>query len=189
MMWMLTTRGFYSAVQKPGDGPNMLTVRARRRDDLDRLRDLLPDAKPYQEKRVSDYAWRIRVSVADWSMVCAVLATEIDYSNFKDEAKKQRGARYANALSRCWTALLSLESVADRRRFYGAGPDPYGALDGDPNATDELGGGKRPVTSDTLALRQELDEASRQRRNRPAGTPTTPRRRATHAKKGKRGKR
>lgn len=106
-MWMITTRGFYSAVQKRNDPPNMLTIRARAREDLENLSDLLPDIE-IKDGGGTDYPYRTRVLVSDWARVCATLALEVDYSNFKDEVKKKQGKARADIYMRIWSALLSL---------------------------------------------------------------------------------
>lgn len=116
-MWIMTTRGFFSAVEKYEDrAEGMLTVRARDRRDLNNLKDLLPDAKPYREKRFSDYPWRIRVHREDWSFAVATMAEEISYSNFKDEVKLVQGAKRASVYGRVWAVLLSLEPPRRSRR-------------------------------------------------------------------------
>lgn len=110
-MWMMTPRGFYSAVQKSADKDTpFLTVRARSKQDLENLADLLPeDVEPYREERWTDYPWRIRIDVADWTKICATLALEIDYSNFKDAVKDRQGAARAKVYSRVWGALRDIE--------------------------------------------------------------------------------
>lgn len=115
-MWLITPRGFYSAVQKPWDGRDgMLTIRARAKVDLENLKDLLPDAKPFQEGGYSDYPWRIRVSQADWAEAIKKMALEIDYSNFKDEVTKRQGKKRHDIYTRVWSVLLSLEARRHRQ--------------------------------------------------------------------------
>ncbi len=40
-MWLITTRGFYSAVVKPGDGEEFVTVPARSERDVRNLAELI----------------------------------------------------------------------------------------------------------------------------------------------------
>ena len=55
-MWLFTTFGFFSVVQKePGD--DFLTVRARDPKDLDRLRERVPELGP-TELKGGDYCCR-----------------------------------------------------------------------------------------------------------------------------------
>lgn len=115
-MWVMTPRGFYSAVQKRDDrAEGMVTVRARNKGDIDRLSDLI-DAKPYKQKGYSDYPWRLRCPRETWMAAVTVMAGEIDYANFKDEVKRVQGAARAGVYSRVWGVLLSLEQRPRRRR-------------------------------------------------------------------------
>jgi len=59
-MWIITTTGFYSVVEKRWDSERgTLTVRARVRGDLDALRTkYLPELEPTQEDADADYRYR-----------------------------------------------------------------------------------------------------------------------------------
>lgn len=175
-MWMMTPRGFYSAVQKRADhGTPYLTVRARSKKDLENLADLLPaDAKPYREERWTDYPWRVRVTVGDWTKVCAILATEIDYDNFKDAVKDRQGKARANVYSRVWSALLSIERERSAKVPKTYAPAAFEGFDDYPT-TEDLG-----LLIDS---REQQDETARAERHRVAGTRTAPRRRAAKGKR------
>lgn len=115
-MWVMTPRGFYSAVQKREDREDkMVTVRARNKGDIDRLADLI-DAKPYRQKGYSDYPWRLRCKREAWMAAVAVMAGEVDYSNFKSEVQRVQGKARADVYHRVWSVLLSLEQ---RHKRYG----------------------------------------------------------------------
>jgi hypothetical protein len=118
-MWLFTTRGFYSVVEKREDrADGMLTVRARSKADIDSLRELLPNYTPVRNKG-TDYPWRVRVTAADWTHAMARLALEIDYSNFKDEVTRRQGKKRHDIYMRVWAAMLSLEPRRrSRRRRY-----------------------------------------------------------------------
>lgn len=105
-MWIITPRGFYSVVQKRGE--SRLTVRARCEEDIRNLADLLPDCEPFAS-RGTDYEWRLHCTVAEWSKVCALLALEVDYSNFKNEVRRVQGSKREGVYHRVWSALLALE--------------------------------------------------------------------------------
>lgn len=125
-MWIMTPRGFYSVVQKKEDGPqDMLTVRARCKEDIERLADLLPGCK-VTSKKFTDYAWRLRCTRTQWAEALVTMTAEIDYSNFKDEVKAKRGAARAGIYSSVWSVLLRLE---DRKNggLYGT---PHGGFTG-----------------------------------------------------------
>lgn len=100
-MWIATTIGFYSIVQKEHhddpDGKKLFVVRARARDDLQRLVDLIqPKLKLYTgdkpvkikiyEYEKSDYKYRIYLETKeDFEATLAALAKTVTYPNFKDE--------------------------------------------------------------------------------------------------------
>lgn len=115
-MWVATTRGFYSAVQKPTDSYDQLTIRARNLGDIERLAELIPDARGgITHGGGTDYPYRLRCTKSEWEDALKIMASEIDYANFKDEVKRTRGAHVAEVYSRVWTVLLSLEDRATRR--------------------------------------------------------------------------
>ncbi|KAF0178677.1 MAG: hypothetical protein FD161_1721 [Limisphaerales bacterium] len=111
-MWLFTTLGFFSVVQKPGE--MQLTVRARVDADLDRLRErYLPTLSATVANAGTDYPFRARVSRKAFSEAMAQMAEDIDYSNFKDEVARVSGRGRAHIYSGVWTQLLALSKCAD----------------------------------------------------------------------------
>lgn len=109
-MWLMTPRGFYSAVEKTGDQvDDMVTVRTRSKRDLDNLRDLLPNAEYPPRPYWSDYPFRLRCTRQEWSDAVATMALEIDYSNFKDRVAAKQGKKRAGIYNSVWSALLGIE--------------------------------------------------------------------------------
>lgn len=106
-MWIMTTRGFYSAVQHR-DFPTRLLIRARCKEDIDNLHDLLPNSKPYRHD-YSDYEWRLDCTVAEWAGALASMALDIDYANFKNAVSREQGAKRASVYHQVWSLLLTLE--------------------------------------------------------------------------------
>ena len=107
-MWWMTTTGFYSVVQKPGDED--LTVRARVGADLDRLRaGHLPELGPTVVGGGTDYPYRAKVARADFARAAAAMVEAIDYGNFKSTVKTRHSAARARSYGRVWSALYDLE--------------------------------------------------------------------------------
>jgi hypothetical protein len=106
-MWLLTTRGFYSAVAAR-DEPDTMIVRARVRLDLEALSPLVGDA-PILEHAGSDYAYRVRVPRDTWSSAVDALTREIDYPNFKDAVRARQGYDRARLYQTIWSTLYSLQ--------------------------------------------------------------------------------
>jgi hypothetical protein len=110
-MWLQTLAGFYSIVEKPEDASqDMLTVRARARADLDRLRaDYIPELGPTAHTLDSDYAFRARAPKAAVASGIARLVGAIRYGNFKDAVLETRGYGRAQVYGRVWAALRALQ--------------------------------------------------------------------------------
>jgi hypothetical protein len=126
-MWVITTEGFYSAVEHRDDA-NLIMVRARVKADLDRLKRRTGLGFKIKRTAVADYPYRATMSRADWAEACAILAADVDYDNFKDAVKERRGWERANVYMRVWSALHSIQSVRQRwpklprRRSWGSVP-------------------------------------------------------------------
>ena len=110
-MWMITDRGFYSVVDK-GDREGYLCIRARVKVDLEALFELEPMASyadSIAESEFGDYRFRVYVRRADWVLAAALLAEEIDYSNFKNQVYAMQGPKRAYVYSEVWSDLYELQ--------------------------------------------------------------------------------
>jgi hypothetical protein len=105
-IWIITPRGFYSAVAKPADGDRFVTVRARSERDIRNLADLI-DAEPSRDDG-TDYRWRVRCSKDEWARACATMAREVDYSNFKNRISIDDPER-AKLLAQVWDVLYEIQ--------------------------------------------------------------------------------
>lgn len=112
-MWIFTTIGFFSVVQKPGD--DQLTVRARFDGDLDRLRDrFLPELGPAKRTPDADYLYRARVEQAAFAQAMAKIAADIDYSNFKSAVGARQGHDRAHVYADVWSVLYGAQERSTR---------------------------------------------------------------------------
>ena len=109
-MWLITTRGFYSVVEHRDD-PDLLLVRARTREDLEALRDVLPDLDVFSDPS-ADYRWRALVPRGAWQRAVAQLVAEIDYGNFKSGVAQRAGHERAALYADVWATLLRLQTGA-----------------------------------------------------------------------------
>lgn len=107
-MWLLTPRGFYSVVANRDD-PETVLVRARAREDLEGLSDLIGSLE-ILETPDRDYRWRAIVSRRAWSGALVLLAAEIDYPNFKAEVERRQGRERADVYHAVWARLLRLQA-------------------------------------------------------------------------------
>lgn len=108
-MWIVTTFGFFSVVQKPGE--DVLSVRARVREDLERLRERLPALGPTEEGGGADYPYRARVPHAELARAMAELTRGIDYANFEHEVAERLGPARSHVYGKVWRALLQLREL------------------------------------------------------------------------------
>ena len=128
-MWLITDRGFYSAVAHRTK-PETIIVRARDRRDLLRLDDLIPDGTPSAAERIwedprADYRYRMEVSRTEWAYACGQLAVGIDYPNFKDAVTRTLGRARHDVYMRVWSVL---QNIAPRGKggAYASHAEPLG---------------------------------------------------------------
>jgi len=107
-MWIFTTIGFFSAVQKQDD-PTVIQVRARVREDLVRLKEAVPGASEILALPNRDYPYRVYMSHGDWAGFCAGMAESIDYPNFKDAVKKISGYERGSLYMGVWSVMHRAE--------------------------------------------------------------------------------
>lgn len=113
-MWLMTPSGFFSIVQKPEDEQaGTLTIRARVRGDLERLRETcLPGMGEIVANAGTDYRYRARAPRAEVASAMVKIVNDIQYDNFKDEVDKQQGKVRAGFYARVWEVLYSLPDQA-----------------------------------------------------------------------------
>ncbi len=112
-MWLFTTFGFFSVVQKKAG--ETLTVRARDRADLDRLRArLLPELGPTEEWTGTDYAFRATAPREAVARAMAKLVDELDYRNFKNAVAAELGPGRADLYHDVWDVMMRLQKPMPR---------------------------------------------------------------------------
>jgi hypothetical protein len=122
-MWVITTRGFFSAVQHRKH-PDRVLVRARCEEDIREL-EKITGVEPFPLD-FSDYEWRMELPKTEWVKALDALGTDIDYDNFKNTVSKRQGADRSGVYHRVWGNLLDIERP-DRYKYGASWPD----LDGD----------------------------------------------------------
>jgi hypothetical protein len=107
-MWLFTTIGFFSVVQKSQD--SFLTVRARVASDLDRLREkYMPELSETIKGRGSDYPYRGTISHEDFAKGMEKIVKAIHYDNFKAEVEAKMGIKRETIYHEVWSSLLKLQ--------------------------------------------------------------------------------
>ena len=121
-MWLFTTFGFFSIVEKAGDRPGAtLTVRARARGDLQVLkREYLPQLGTLTMKRSADYRYRATVKKAALAAAMRSIVTDINYADFKDAVCDRQGPAREEVYLGIWEAARRIQerprTRVDRRR-------------------------------------------------------------------------
>ena len=125
-MWVFTIYGFYSiaCAGKP-DGtldPDMVMVRARRKDHLQNLQKRCPELASSQiiSPPNRDYGYRLIVPKSVWVAALREMTEEQKWDNFKSEVRKRMGldgADYTDALREVGEIMLRIQESDTRQRW------------------------------------------------------------------------
>ena len=122
-MWVTSTIGFFSAVQKTGT--DYITVRSRARADLDRLREkFLAELGEVLANVGTDYPYRATCSHEQWAEAMRSMAMELDYSNFKSAVANHMGSKRANIYHDVWAALWKIQQEESQENNAHAAKSP-----------------------------------------------------------------
>ncbi|HWR50112.1 MAG TPA: hypothetical protein VN428_03340 [Bryobacteraceae bacterium] len=117
-MWLFTRYGFFSIACAQKQNGTMdadtVMVRARCREHLCNLQERVSALATYEIRLTPgrDYACRIIVPKRVWADVLFDLATEQEWSNFKNEVadfQGEGGAGYVHALHDVWARMARLQ--------------------------------------------------------------------------------
>ncbi len=108
-MWLFVPEGFFSIVIANELG-HELQVRARSRDDLERLREAyLPSLGEPVSLPGRDYPWRAFTTREELSECLAKVVDALDYGNFKDTVACRLGRARARTYHRVWEACTEIQ--------------------------------------------------------------------------------
>jgi len=118
-MWIFTTFGFFSVVQKPvspGAPSGKLVIRSRVPGDLEALKaDYMPEMGEIIATPDGDYKFRAAITHAAFAEGMAKVALDIDYDNFKTEVSMRAGYDRAQVYHEVWKAAFGLERMQRMR--------------------------------------------------------------------------
>lgn len=113
-MWIFSSAGLFSVVQ--ADVADDVVIRARFRDDLDRLRtQYLPTLGRTRSTPRRDYPYRAFVSKEQFGAALKRMAADIDYRNFKNRIADEFGEERHDLYLEVW-AILRRASMKRNRR-------------------------------------------------------------------------
>lgn len=110
-MWLITTFGFFSVVQKPDDvAHDTLTIRARVHMDLLTLREqYLPCLGEVHISDDTDYRYRASAKRSEVIKAISLAIQDLQYSNFKDTVALQQGKKRASLYGKVWSVLNTMQ--------------------------------------------------------------------------------
>ena len=111
-MWLQTVFGFFSVVQKRGE--EHLTIRARARGDLERLREAyLPSLGEIRVGVGTDYRYRAEATHEAFGEALAKIGEDVSYSNFKDAVTKRLGWKRHDIYMEAWRVFFRITREDD----------------------------------------------------------------------------
>ena len=113
-MWIASTLGFYSIVEKPKKG--VYQIRTRQRKDLENLMLAAELDESIDNAGGTDYQFRIYVQQDKLLKIMKILAESIEYPNFKSEVEKIPDQRdKLNGYNNLWADLFQVALDIPRR--------------------------------------------------------------------------
>ncbi len=111
-MWLMTTCGCFSIVEKPWDRKQgTLTVRARVRADLVALKRHFSSPMKIRRDVRADYCYRAQVDRSAFARVLFAEVVGIGYANFKAEVTQRQGHERADVYMTVWRDLQALDRL------------------------------------------------------------------------------
>jgi hypothetical protein len=109
-MWLVTQHGFFNIVQSDDDAKKeLLTIKARRREDLDAFGSIVPGSSGViQESEVNDYRFRMKIPRECAVAAIAEMVGIIDYPKTKGRLAHTHPDRTSTYLT-TWFNLLDLQ--------------------------------------------------------------------------------
>lgn len=126
-MWVMTPEGFFSTTCTKED-PNIIQVRARKREHLEYLLDRVDIDPDYPGAELvihamphRDYEYRVFIQKEEFGRWMKKIGETIDYDNFKNEAmrfarEKNESSEYQNLLHDIWH--MGFQALGKNRKEY-----------------------------------------------------------------------
>ena len=111
-MWLFTKDGFFSTVEHRKNHIYVI-VRARYREDLEKLRDKIGLQFQVESTPRADYPYRLVVLKSRWVEYVSKSAKEIDYDNFKDVVLKNASPVRNSQYHEVWS-IMSYIPIEER---------------------------------------------------------------------------
>ena len=110
-MWLVTKIGFFNIIQYDEDkADDLLTIKARSKEDLLNTQKYLPDIVEIEESSEADYRFRLKAPKLAVAGMIAALVEGIDYRLTKPSISKsfpERARLYFNV----WDTLYHIQEI------------------------------------------------------------------------------
>jgi len=106
-MWLVTQHGFYNVVHGEDDPPDVMTIKGRRREDMEAIQFFITTSD-IDESFIHDYRFRVKAKRADVMHWLSRIGEEIDYPKTKPRLSKSTPGRDGTYLS-VWSMLYDLQ--------------------------------------------------------------------------------
>lgn len=103
-MWIFNVDGFFSAVEDRKN-PVYVIVRARYREDLEKIREKINLRFVVEDTPDADYPYRLGMSKSRWAEYVSKSAGGINYDNFKSVALKDVGSVRSAQYHGVWATM------------------------------------------------------------------------------------
>jgi hypothetical protein len=110
-MWIASQHGFYSIVRQ---GPDRYVIRARLREDLERLIERTGERGPMQFRAEPDFPYRLLLDLEGLLEILVQLGADLDYPDFEERlAERPDQWEKLSAYQRLQTDLNTLQTATD----------------------------------------------------------------------------
>lgn len=115
-MWLFTKTGYFSVVQDRQNA-DQFHVRARFREDLERLRDAYLQDLEIKHTPKADYAYRAQIDRMTFGELAIALANDVDYDNFKNAVTREQGHDRHMLYLDVWHTMVRAQDEAEQERM------------------------------------------------------------------------
>lgn len=114
LMWIASQHGFYSIIRQ---GPDRYVVRARLREDLERLIERTGESRPIELRTQPDSPCQLRIDLEGLLEILVQLGADLDYPDFGERlAERPDQWEKLSAYQRLRTDLDALPAATDPER-------------------------------------------------------------------------
>lgn len=116
ILWLFTKTGYFSVVQDR-QSADQFHVRARFREDLERLRDAYLQDLEIKHTPNADYAYRAQIDRVTFGELAIALANDVDYDNFKNAVTREQGHDRHMLYLDVWHTMVRAQDEAEQERM------------------------------------------------------------------------